>query len=54
MLCALVPDACGPLTSMLKVLGLQRAGALTDSGELRTTVVDHVDPTLGGLVEVSR
>jgi virulence factor Mce-like protein len=54
VLCALVPDACGPLTSVLKVLGLQRAGALTEGGQLRTTVVDPVDPTLGGLVEVSR
>ena len=54
VLCALVPDACGPLSSLVKVLGLQRAGALTDSGGLRTTVVGPVDPTLGGLVEVNR
>ncbi len=54
VLCALVPDACGPLSSVVKVLGLQRAGALTDSGGLRTSVVGPVDPTLGGLVEVNR
>jgi virulence factor Mce-like protein len=51
VLCALVPDACGPLSSVLKVLGLQRAGALDGAGHTRTTVVDPVDPTLGGLVE---
>ena len=51
VLCALVPDACGPLSSVVKLLGLQRAGALTDSGGVRTTVVDPVDPTLGGLVD---
>ena len=54
VLCALVPDACGPLTSLVKVLGLQRAGALNTDGSLRTTVVEPVDPTLGGLVEVNR
>jgi virulence factor Mce-like protein len=54
VLCALVPDACGPLTSLVKVLGLQRAGALTESGGLRTSVVGPIDPTLGGLVEVKR
>jgi virulence factor Mce-like protein len=54
VLCALVPDACGPLSSLVKVLGLQRAGALTESGGLRTSVVGPVDPTLGGLVEVNR
>jgi virulence factor Mce-like protein len=51
VLCALVPDACGPLTSLVKVLGLARAGALAPDGSLRTTVVEPVDPTLGGLVE---
>jgi phospholipid/cholesterol/gamma-HCH transport system substrate-binding protein len=54
VLCAMVPDACGPLSSLVKVLGLQRAGALTDSGAMRTTVVGPVDPTLAGLVEVER
>ena len=54
VLCALVPDACGPLASLVKVLGLQRAGALNTDGSLRTTVVEPVDPTLGGLVEVNR
>lgn len=51
VLCALVPDACGPLTSLVKVLGLSRAGALAPDGSLRTTVVEPIDPTLGGLVE---
>jgi phospholipid/cholesterol/gamma-HCH transport system substrate-binding protein len=54
VLCALVPDACGPLSSMVKLLGLQRAGALTQDGGLRTNEVEHVDPTLGGLVEANR
>jgi virulence factor Mce-like protein len=54
VLCALVPDACGPLSSLVKTLGLQRAGALDSDGGLRTTTVEPVDPTLGGLVEVSR
>ena len=54
VLCALVPDACGPLTSVVKLLGLQRAGALNADGSLRSSVVEPVDPTLGGLVEVSR
>lgn len=54
VLCALVPDACGPLSSLVKVLGLQRAGALNADGSLRTTVVDPIDPTLGGLVGVTR
>jgi phospholipid/cholesterol/gamma-HCH transport system substrate-binding protein len=54
VLCALVPDACGPLTSVVKLLGLQRAGALAPDGSLRSTVVEPVDPTLGGLVEVHR
>jgi virulence factor Mce-like protein len=54
VLCALLPDACGPLTSAVKLLGLQRAGALNADGSMRSTVVEPVDPTLGGLVEVSR
>ena len=54
VLCALVPDACGPLTSVVKLLGLQRAGALDSDGSLRSPEVEPVDPTLGGLVEASR
>ncbi|MBW8751400.1 MAG: MCE family protein [Propionibacteriales bacterium] len=50
VLCALVPDACGPLSSVVKLLGLQRAGALAPDGSLRSSVVEPVDPTLGGLV----
>ncbi|MGY2873210.1 phospholipid/cholesterol/gamma-HCH transport system substrate-binding protein [Marmoricola sp. URHA0025 HA25] len=54
VLCALVPDACGPLTSVVKLLGLQRAGALNPDGSMRTSVVEPVDPTLGGLVKAER
>jgi virulence factor Mce-like protein len=56
VLCAMVPDACGPLTSVVKLLGLQRAGALTDTGTSRTTEVEPVDRTLAGLLpaEVNR
>ena len=45
VLCALVPDACGPLTTILGVLGLGRAPALGAAAA-------DVDPTLGGLVVV--
>ena len=45
VLCALLPDACGPLKSVLGVLGLGRAPALTT-----TRVVEPIDKTLGGLV----
>jgi virulence factor Mce-like protein len=54
VLCALVPDACGPLSSALKVLGLQRAGALTGPGASQVTEVEPIDRTLGGLVKESR
>jgi hypothetical protein len=39
---------------MVNLLGLGRAGALTGGTGSRTTVVEPVDRTLGGLVEVSR
>ncbi|MFL6107318.1 MAG: MCE family protein [Marmoricola sp.] len=48
VLCALLPDACGPLKTVLGVLGLGRTAALTQSS--RVTVVEPVDKTLGGLV----
>jgi phospholipid/cholesterol/gamma-HCH transport system substrate-binding protein len=54
VLCALLPDACGPLTSMVNLLGLGRPGAIAGDAGTRTTVVEPVDRTLGGLVEVSR
>jgi len=54
VLCALLPDACTPLTSMVNLLGLGRAGALSGDPGSRTTVVEPVDRTLGGLVEVDR
>jgi phospholipid/cholesterol/gamma-HCH transport system substrate-binding protein len=54
VLCALVPDACGPLTSMVKLLGLDagraRTGALSGESASGTRSVEPVDPTLGGLV----
>lgn len=54
VLCALVPDACGPLTSVVKLLGLGRAAALAAEDDpargTGTTVVEPVDRTLGGLV----
>jgi len=53
VLCALLPDACGPLKTVLGVLGLGRAPALT-STDSRTTVVEPIDKTLGGLVGVTR
>lgn len=53
VLCALVPDACGPLTSAVKLLGLQRTGALTGTPGT-TREIEPIDLTLGGLVEVSR
>ncbi|HEY0902674.1 MAG TPA: MCE family protein [Marmoricola sp.] len=52
VLCALVPDACGPLTSAADLLGLGRTGALAGSGT--TQVVEPIDRTLAGLLEVSR
>jgi phospholipid/cholesterol/gamma-HCH transport system substrate-binding protein len=54
VLCALLPDQCGPLSTVVKLLGLSRAGALGTGGSARTTVADPIDPTLGGLVEVNR
>jgi virulence factor Mce-like protein len=54
VLCAMLPDACQPLTSLVKALGLSRTGALSDDPGSRTTVVEPVDRTLGGLIEVSR
>lgn len=50
VLCALLPDACGPLTTILKAIGLARPA----TGTPQTRVVEPVDPTLAGLVEVNR
>jgi virulence factor Mce-like protein len=52
VLCALLPDACGPLKTILGVLGLGRAPALTPSS--RVTVVEPIDKSLGGLVGVNQ
>lgn len=57
VLCALLPDACGPLTSILKVLGLGRAATDLDAGQARDASkvpTVPVDPSLAGLVEVAR
>ncbi|RNL81053.1 MCE family protein [Nocardioides marmorisolisilvae] len=51
VLCALLPDACGPLKTVLGVLGLGRTAPLQSS---RVTVVEPIDRSLGGLVEVNR
>lgn len=50
VLCALVPDACGPLTQLLGVLGLGRAPALVQDPTYGTRVGAPSDPTLAGLV----
>lgn len=50
VLCSLLPDACGPLTSVLKVLGLGRPAP---GASERVTEVEPVDRTLAGLVEVN-
>lgn len=54
VLCALAPDACGPLTQLLGVLGLGRAPALTDDADGRTWAGPRPDPSLAGLMEVAR
>lgn len=58
VLCALVPDACGPLTSAVKLLGLGRASALaagdTTPRGTGTTVVEPVDRSLAGLLGGTR
>ncbi|MCW2855657.1 MAG: virulence factor Mce family protein [Marmoricola sp.] len=53
VLCALVPDACGPLTSILGVLGLGRPAALSPNPSTTVTTVEPIDRSLGGLVEVN-
>lgn len=52
VLCALVPDACGPLTTLLGVLGLGRAPALVDDPAYGAKVATADDGTLAGLVGV--
>ncbi len=52
VICALLPDACGPLSTVLKVLGLGRAA--TDIDRTQSIATVPVDPTLAGLVEVTR
>lgn len=53
VLCALVPDACGPLKTLLGALGLGRAPALVQDSELGARVGNRTDPTLAGLIEVN-
>jgi phospholipid/cholesterol/gamma-HCH transport system substrate-binding protein len=52
VLCALLPDSCGPLTTLLGALGLGRAPALVNDAKYGARVADPVDPSLGGLVGV--
>jgi len=58
VLCALVPAGCpssGPgLPDLLKALGLSRTAALSGDTSSRVTVVEPIDKTLGGLIEVNR
>lgn len=54
VLCAIAPDACGPLTQLLGVLGLGRAPALTEDAAGRTWAGPRPDAGLAGLVEVTR
>lgn len=54
VLCALAPDACGPLTQLLGVLGLGRAPALTNDADGRTWAGPRPDASLAGLMEVAR
>ena len=54
VLCALVPDACGPLSTILGVLGLGRAPAFKTDDQGRVWTGGDVDPTMGGLLEVTR
>lgn len=53
VLCALLPDACGPLTTLLDALKLNKPRPAPGAAS-KVTVVEPVDPTLGGLVGVKR
>lgn len=53
VLCALLPDACDPISSVLGILGLARPAPMPASGD-PVTVVDPIDRSLGGLLEVAR
>lgn len=52
VLCALLPDLCGPLTGVLGLLGLGRAATGFDVNGMSAAEPAAVDPTLAGLVEV--
>lgn len=54
VLCALLPDACDPLTTILGVLGLGRAPALTEDTDGRTWAGPRPDAGLAGLMAVTR
>lgn len=54
VLCAIAPDACGPLTTLLGVLGLGRAPALTDDADGRTWAGPRPDSSLAGMLAVTR
>jgi phospholipid/cholesterol/gamma-HCH transport system substrate-binding protein len=53
VLCALLPDACGPLSTLLKAIGLGRTAPALDTHVAKVTEVEPIDKTLAGLV-VSR
>lgn len=54
VLCALVPDACGPLTTLLGALGLGRPGALTQPAASMLTGPGLAQPTLADVLGVPR
>ncbi|MET3961283.1 phospholipid/cholesterol/gamma-HCH transport system substrate-binding protein [Marmoricola sp. OAE513] len=54
VLCALVPDACGPLTSILKLLGLGRPSALTPETASLLTAPNLGNNTLADVLGVPR
>ncbi|MCZ4499490.1 MAG: virulence factor Mce family protein [Marmoricola sp.] len=54
VLCSILPDACGPLKSLLGVLGLGRAPALSPDTSGRIWSGPQVDTSLAGLAGVTR
>lgn len=58
VVCALLPDACGPLTTILDALGLTKGASGRAApgldGSSRVHVVEPVDPTLAGLMGAGR
>jgi virulence factor Mce-like protein len=54
VLCAMVPDICaGPGKTLIGLLDRNRPAALSEESSSRTTVVEPIDRTLGGLLDVT-